>query len=95
MINKVPLSHILAMVFPISKTSRSKKSCRSFLLAMCDEISSSDWAVALQQLLEVLNDVSKKVKKSIVSLIKSQLQYWISELPSYIKAYLPNLCCES
>ena len=64
-------------------------------LAMCDEISNLDWAVALQQLLEILNDVSKKVKKPIVNLIKSQLQHWFAGLPSYIKAYLPNLCCES
>lgn len=64
-------------------------------LIMCDEISSLDWAVALQQLLEILNDVSKKVKKSTIYLIKSQLQYWFAGLPSYIKAYLPNLCCES
>jgi len=64
-------------------------------LAMCDELSSLDWAVALQQLLEILNDVSKKVKKSVINLIKSQLQHWFAGLPSYIKAYLPNLCCES
>lgn len=64
-------------------------------LDMCDEVSSLDWAVALQQLLEIVNDVSKKVKKSLVNLIKSQLQHWFAGLPTYIKAYLPNLCCES
>ncbi|HWR09474.1 IS4 family transposase [Sporomusa sp.] len=64
-------------------------------LSMCDELSNLEWAVALQQLLEILNDVSKKVKKSVVKLIKSQLQHWFAGLPSYIKAYLPNLCCES
>jgi hypothetical protein len=64
-------------------------------LALCDEVSSLDWAVALQQLLEILNDVSKRVNKSIINLIKSQLKQWFAGLPNYIKAYLPNLCCES
>jgi hypothetical protein len=62
---------------------------------LCDQISDLDWAIALQQLLEILDDVSKKANKSIVKLIKSQLQNWIAGLPSYIKAYLPDLCCES
>ena len=62
---------------------------------LCDQISDLDWAVALQQLLEILDGVSKKVNKSIVKLIKSQLQNWIAGLPSYIKAYLPELCCVS
>jgi hypothetical protein len=63
--------------------------------ALCDEVSELDWAVALQQLLELLNDVSNKVSKKITKLIKGQLQQWIAGLPSYIKAYLPDLCCES
>ena len=37
----------------------------------------------------------KRRLKSILKLIKSQLQNWIAGLPSYIKAYLPELCCES
>jgi len=64
-------------------------------LALCDEVSSLDWAVALQQLLEILNGISKKLYKSIGNLIKSQLHQWVASLPSYIKFYLPNLCCES
>jgi hypothetical protein len=50
---------------------------------------------ALQQLLELLNDASNKVSKKITKLIKCQLQQWIAGLHSYIKAYLPDLCCES
>ncbi|MDR3543417.1 MAG: hypothetical protein P4L69_21045 [Desulfosporosinus sp.] len=32
---------------------------------LCDEVSELDWAVALQQLLEILNDVSEKAGKII------------------------------
>jgi len=61
---------------------------------LCDEVNDLDWAVALQQLIELLEDALKKTNKKIQKLIKSQLKQWISGLPSYIKAYLPNSLCE-
>lgn len=36
-----------------------KRTLGGLFLAMCDELSCLDWAVALQQLLKILNDVSK------------------------------------
>ena len=62
---------------------------------MCDEVGMLDWAVALQQLLSLLNDAVKKVAKSARKFIQSQLQQWLAGLPSYIKVYLPKLACES
>ncbi|MED4407065.1 IS4 family transposase, partial [Heyndrickxia coagulans] len=62
---------------------------------LCDEINDLDWAVALQQLIELLEDTLKYTKKRIQKLIKSQLQQWIAGLPNYIKAYLPVSVCES
>lgn len=56
--------------------------------ALCDEVNELDWAVALQQLIELLEDTLKKTNKTIQKLIKSQLQQWIDGLPNYIKAYL-------
>jgi BMFP domain-containing protein YqiC len=55
----------------------------------CDEVSELDWAVALQQLIELLEDTLKKSNNKIQKLIKSQLQQWIASLPKYIKVYLP------
>lgn len=77
------------------RQNTDQRTLGGLFLALCDEVNSLDWAVALHQLLEILNDVSKKAKRSIVNLIKSQLQHWFDSLPSYIKAYLPDLCCES
>jgi hypothetical protein len=77
------------------RQNTDQRTLGGLFLALCDEVSNLDWAIALQQLLEILNGVSKKVNKLIVNLIKSQLQHWFSGLPNYIKAYLPNLCCES
>ena len=62
---------------------------------MCDEVNELDWAVALQQLIELLEDVLKQATTKMKKLIESQLQLWIGGLPSYIKAYLPISLCES
>ena len=61
---------------------------------LCDEVNDLDWAVALQQLIELLEDALKKTNKKIQKLIKNQLQLWVDGLPSYIKAYLPISLCE-
>lgn len=62
---------------------------------LCDEVHQLDWAVALKQLVELLDEVAKKASKKITTLIRTQLQQWIAGLPSYIKAYLPISSCES
>jgi hypothetical protein len=62
---------------------------------LCDEIDELDWAVALQQLIELFQDVLKNTNNKVQKLIKCQLQYWIAGLPNYIKAYLPISVCES
>ena len=62
---------------------------------LCDEVNELDWAVALQQLIELLQDVLKKTSSKIRNLIQSQLEQWMAGLPSYIKAYLPISLCES
>lgn len=62
---------------------------------LCDEVGTIDWAVALQQLLDLINEIAVKAGKTISVLIQRQLQQWIAGLPSYIKAYLPVSSCES
>jgi hypothetical protein len=66
-----------------------------FFYELCDEIQDLDWAVALQQLVELLQDALKKTNSRIKTMIESQLQQWIASLPAYIKAYLPISFCES
>ncbi|MDQ8739499.1 transposase [Paenibacillus sp. LHD-38] len=62
---------------------------------LCDEVGQLDWAIALKQLIDLIEDVTKKANKKIAALIQTQLQQWMASLPSYIKGYLPNLSCES
>ncbi|WP_010498974.1 IS4 family transposase [Paenibacillus elgii] len=61
---------------------------------LCDEVSTLDWVVALQRLVELINEVATKINKKLTKLVKSQLQQWIAGLPSYLKAYLPVSSCE-
>ena len=62
---------------------------------LCDEVSDLDWAVALQQLIELIQDTLNKTNSTLKNLIQSQLEQWMAGLPSYIKAYLPISLCES
>ncbi|REK52286.1 MAG: transposase, partial [Thermobacillus sp.] len=54
-----------------------------------------DWAIALQQLLDLINEIATKAGKKLSALIQRQLQQWIAALPNYIKACLPISYCES
>lgn len=77
------------------RQSTDQRTLGGLFYVLCDEISELEWSVALNQLIEIIDQIAKKVNKKITKLIQTQLQQWIAGLPSYIKAYLPNLCCES
>lgn len=77
---------------------RQSTDARSFgglFYLLCDEVGTLDWTVALQQLLDLINEIATKAGKTLSALIQRQLQNWIASLPSYIKACLPISCCES
>jgi len=77
------------------RQSTDQRTLGGLFYLLCDEVGTLDWAVALQQLVELMNEISNQVGKKLSAMIKSQLQHWISALPSYIKAYLPISSCES
>jgi hypothetical protein len=62
---------------------------------MCDEILASDWKIALNQLLMILDFVANSFGAAIKNLIKSQLSFWIANLPPFIKDSLCLSLCES
>jgi hypothetical protein len=78
-----------------NRCSTDQRTLGGMFYELCDEINDLDWAIALQQLIELLEDTFKESNKKIQKLIKSQLQQWIAGLPNYIKAYLPISVCES
>jgi len=77
---------------------RQSTDARSFgglFYLLCDEVGTLDWAFALQQLLDLINEVATQAGKKLSALIQRQVHQWISALPNYIKAYLPISSCES
>ena len=78
-----------------NRCSTDPRTLGGLFYELCDEISDLDWAIALQQLIELLEDTLKKSNKKMQKLIQSQLQQWIVGLPNYIKAYLSISVCES
>jgi hypothetical protein len=78
-----------------NRCSTDQRTLGGMFYELCDEINDLDWAIALQQLIELLEDTFKESNKKIQQLIKSQLQQSIAGLPSYIKSYLPITLCES
>lgn len=77
------------------RQSTDSRSFGGLFYLLCDEVGVIDWAIALQQLVDLITDVAKKAGKKITTLIQRQLQEWIASLPNYIKAYLPISSCES
>ncbi|WP_127589338.1 IS4 family transposase [Paenibacillus koleovorans] len=77
------------------RQSTDQRSIGGLFYLLCDEVGAIDWAVALQELVDLITEIATKVGKRISNLIQRQLQHWIEGLPNYIKAYLPISCCES
>ncbi|WP_059106227.1 IS4 family transposase [Shouchella shacheensis] len=78
-----------------NRCSTDDRTLGGLFYELCDEVNDLDWAVALQQLIELLEDTLKHTNKRIQKLIKSQLQQWIAGLPNYIRIYLSISACES
>lgn len=77
------------------RQSTDQRTFGGLFYLLCDEVGTLDWTVALQQLVEVINEIAAKTGKKITEMIQRQLHQWIASLPSYIKAYLPISSCES
>lgn len=78
-----------------NRCSTDNRTLGGMFYELCDEVNDLDWAVALQQLIELLESALNKSSKPLKELVKSQLQQWFTALPNYIKAYLPDFGCES
>jgi hypothetical protein len=56
-----------------NRCSTDQRTLGGMFYELCDEISDLDWAIALQQLIELLEDTFKESNKKVQKLIKSQL----------------------
>lgn len=77
------------------RCSNDERTLGGLFFEFSDEIKDLDWSVALVDLVKLIHDISTNTTNKIKNLIENQLQNWIASLPSYIKAYLPVLVCET
>lgn len=78
-----------------NRCSQDSRTIGGIFYEFCDEIGDLDWAVALQQLMELLQDTLKHSNKKLQAAIQRQLEHWFYGLPQYIRDYLPLLNCET
>jgi hypothetical protein len=77
------------------RCSNDHRTLGGLFYELCDEVSQLDWAIALQTLMDLLEDITKQVGRKVKQLVQEQLQQWIEGLPRFIKAYLSISPCES
>ncbi|MEK8129903.1 hypothetical protein WMW72_18530 [Paenibacillus filicis] len=70
----------------IGKKDTDALSFGGLFYLLYDEVGTLVWMVALQQLLDLINEVANKAGMKLSALIKRQLGQWIAVLPNYIRA---------
>ncbi|WP_339371121.1 IS4 family transposase [Paenibacillus elgii] len=74
---------------------QDQRSLGGLFFLFSDEVRDLDLKVAFQQIFAFFLELSRTKNKREKSAILSQVQQWISSLPSYIKALMPKLSCET
>ncbi|TVY07048.1 IS4 family transposase [Paenibacillus cremeus] len=74
---------------------QDQRSLGGLFFLFSDEVRNLDLKTALQQIVSFFLELSQTKTKREKSAVFSQVHQWISGLPSYIKALVPNLCCET
>jgi len=90
----LPLSFLVISFYP-GNIDRIMTALGGMFYELCAELNELDWAIALQELFEIIENVAKKTNKRITKFVRSQLRKWIDGLPQYIRVYLPEWGCES
>ncbi|MCM3272737.1 IS4 family transposase, partial [Paenibacillus elgii] len=74
---------------------QDQRSLGGLFFLFSDEVRDLDLKAAFQQIFAFFLKLSQTKNKQEKSAILSQVQQWISSLPSYIKVLMPKLSCET
>lgn len=77
------------------RNEQDPKTIGHLFFLMCEEVKDLDMFTALQQLLELFENMSKGHVSLSMDTLNSQLVQWFESLPSYIKGSLRFSMCES
>jgi len=61
----------------------------------CDEIQDIDYETAIRQLMLFFTEMLGKVSHELSKAISCQVRHWFAAQPAYIRALMPNFCCET
>jgi len=77
------------------RKQQDQRSLGGLFFLFSDEVRDLNLKAALQQIYVFFLELSQAKNKREKSAVLSQVQQWISSLPSYIKALMPKLSCET
>lgn len=79
----------------LRREENDQKTFGELFFRYSDDIQDMDLITALQNLMTFMIDLVNEIKSISVEIVKNQLQQWISQQASFIKALFSNFCWES
>lgn len=74
--------------------NQDSRSYGELFYLLCDEIQDIDYETAIRQLMYFFTKVLGNLSKEFFQAISCQVMHWIAAQPAYIRALMPDLCCE-
>lgn len=79
----------------LRREEKDQKTLGELFFRFCEDIHDMDLVTALQNLMSLVIEISNDIAISKIDTIKCQLQQWINQQASFIKALFTDFCWES
>jgi hypothetical protein len=83
------------MIEWLRREEKDQKTLGELFFRFCEDIQDMDLATALQNLMSLVVELGSDITRSTTDTIKCQLQQWINQQASFIKALFTDFCWES
>jgi len=83
------------MIEWLRREEKDQKTLGELFFRFCEDIQDMDLATALQNLMSLVVELTGEAKSIATETIKSQLQQWIEQQATFIKALFADFCWES
>jgi hypothetical protein len=74
--------------------NQDSRSYGELFYLFCDEIQDIDYETAIRQLMFFFTELLGNLSQELSEAISCQVIHWIAAQPAYIRALMPDLCCE-
>ncbi len=79
----------------LRREEKDSKTFDELFFRFCEDIQDMDLATALQNLMSFVVEFADDIKSATTETVKSQLQQWIDQQATFIKALFADFCWES